>query len=347
MIWGYGNIKKVILYMFKRLISFFLAVISMLALCACEAGESSRRVFVMDTVCEISVYPKNDAAVDEMCSLLYELDDELSSYSGKVLDINEGAGGKGSSHILNLLTRSMEFYDKTGGAFSPSLGTVIDLWGVGGKNYVPRDDEIQSSLEAADIENVERSGDEVVLRNGVKLNFGAVAKGYASDVIKEMIVNNPVESAVVSLGGNVYVHGTKPDGSLWNVAIRDPKGGESDWLGSLALTDSFVISSGDYERYFERDGKRYHHIIDPKTGSPAESDLLAAAVVCRDGTLGDAYSTALYVMGRENALSFWREEKGFELVLVGRDGRVTVTEGIADVFAPNQERGYTYETAYR
>lgn len=333
--------------MVKRIFAYLLMVNLIFVLSACGQSESSRRIYVMDSEASLRIFPANDEAINAMCDTLFEIDRELSAYEGALSEINENGGGRMPRHIAELLARSLELSKKTVGAFSPSLGAVIDLWGVGSKNYVPAQSEIQTALRASDVSSIVISGDEITLLNGVRLNFGAIAKGYASDVLRDMLLQNGVESALVSLGGNVYAHGTKADGSMWNVAIRDPAGDVNDWLGSLALSDKFVISSGDYERFFESDGKRYHHIIDPKTGSPAESDLTAACVVGGSGSAGDAYSTALYVMGREAALSFWRENGDFELILIGRDGCVTVTEGIADAFTPNEGKGYTYETAYR
>lgn len=333
--------------MIKRAFVLLLALNLIFLLCACGQSESSRQVYVMDSAASLRVFPANDEAINAMCDTLFEIDRELSATNGELFEINENSGGNMPRHMAEVLSLSLKLAEKTGGAFSPCLGAVIDLWGVGSKNYVPTERELQTALRVSDVSGIELFGDEIALRGGARLSFGAIAKGYASDVMRDMLLQNGVESALISLGGNVYVHGKKPDGGMWNVAIRDPAGGANDWLGSLALSDKFVISSGDYERFFESGGKRYHHIIDPKTGAPAESDLTAVCVVGESGSAGDAYSTALYVMGREAALSFWRENGGFELVLIGRDARVTVTEGIADAFTPNEGKGYTYETAYR
>ena len=322
-------------------------MLTIFILSSCTADMSTRSVFVMDSVAKINVFPQNEVATDAICDALYELDEVFSAYDGEVLVINENGGGEMSRRLAEIYDESVEYSAKTGGAFSPNLGAVIELWGVGGRNYVPTEREIAKALIASDEANFIRDGEKIVLKNGARLNFGAIAKGYAADVIREILVLNEIESALVSLGGNVYVHGTKPDGSLWNVAIRDPKGSANDWLGSLALSDRFVISSGDYERYFEKDGKKYHHIMDPKTGRPAESDLLSVSVVCENGAMGDALSTALYAMGRECALDFWRANEGFGLVLVGRDGVVTVTEDIKDIFTARENGGYSYEAESR
>ena len=332
---------------FVKIKNFLLFLALICVLCACGENKSLRSIYVMDSVATFQIYPQNEELVDEMCGKLYEIDRELSAYDGDIKNINDSSGGELKVHSGHLLNGSLVLSEKTGGAFSPVLGTVIELWGIGEKNAVPKQDELARAMSTSKLENVEIADGCVSLKNGVRLNFGAVAKGYASGVLREMLVENGVSGAVISLGGNVYVHGRKPDGSGWNVALRDPQGSPNDWFGSMHLTDRFVISSGDYERYFEKDGKRFHHIIDPETGSPAESDLTSVTVICEDGLLGDAYSTALYVMGRDAALSFWRKEHGFELVLVGRDGRVTLTEGIAGSFIPNESRGYIYEVENR
>ena len=329
----------------KKWILPFVLIISVLS--ACTPNASSRSIFVMDSVAEIQVFGERGEAMDSICDMLYELDEVLSAYDGEVALINENGGGEMSSHLAAIYDESLEYYEKTDGAFSPHLGSVVELWGVGSRNYVPPESEIVAAVNSSGEENFIRDGDSLELCNGARLNFGAVAKGYASDKIREILVSEGVESALISLGGNVLVHGKKPDGSLWNVAIRDPKGNANDWLGSIALSDKFVISSGDYERFFEKDGKKYHHIMDSKTGKPAESDLLSVSVICENGAMGDAFSTALYAMGKDKALGLWRENEGFELVLVGRDGVVTITEGLADVFTPNDIGGYSYETESR
>ncbi len=325
----------------KRILALLLVVF---ILSSCAPKTSSRSVFVMDSVAEIRLFEKDGKVTDLICDALYELDDVLSAYDGEVASINENGGGEMSPHFAKIYDESLVYFEKTGGAFSPHLGPVVELWGVGSRNHVPTESEIKAAVSSSDAGNFTRNGDNLELTNGARLNFGAIAKGYASDVIREILISENVGSALISLGGNIFVHGKKPDGSLWNVAIRDPKKSANDWLGSLALSDKFVISSGDYERFFEKDGIKYHHIMDTKTGRPAESDLLSVSVICESGAMGDALSTALYAMGKAGALDFWRENGGFELVLVGRDGVVTVTDGLAEVFTPNDIGGYSYET---
>lgn len=328
----------------KKFLVSMLFILLFLSGCS-EEKISNRQIYTMDTLCSVTVYGE-ESTTDRISEELYYLDNVFSAYDGEAEELNRNGGGEMSESFCELLLESAEIQLETG-TFSPHLGSVIELWGIGSKNYVPTDEELSEALSSAGIYNIEVSENMLVLKNGAKLNFGAVAKGYASDKIREILTEDNVESAMISLGGNVYVHGRKPDGSLWRVGIRDPKGSENDWFCTLNLEDRFVISSGDYERYFEKDGKRYHHIISPDTGYPAESDLLSVTVVSENGVRADGYSTALYVMGSEGALQFWREKEGFELVLVCRDGRVIVTEGLSDSFTENREAGYTYEIAGR
>lgn len=329
------------------MITAFLCVAVLFSLCSCaHGGETRRSIYAMDTVIDMRIYPENESLASELCDIVYELDGVLSAHGGEVGKLNDARSGELSEHIVNILSRSEELFRETDGMFSPYLGSVIELWGVGEKNYVPTEDEIKSALLTALSENVRIMDNRVKLSDGVRLNFGAIGKGYATDVLRKKLSGSDVRGAIISLGGNVYVHGTKEDGSLWNVAIRDPKRSANDWVLSLSLRDKFVVSSGDYERYFERDGKRYHHILDARTGYPCESDLLSVSVICDEGARADAYSTALYAMGRDEALRFWRESDGFELVLIGRDGKITLTEGLSDIYTAG-DGGYDYEISTR
>ena len=166
----------------------------------------------------------------------------------------------------------------------------------------------------------------------MKIDLGGIAKGYTSARIRDIFKKNGIESGLVNLGGNVQALGTKTDGNNWRVAVQSPDDTE-DYLGVLSIRDKAVITSGGYERYFEQDGVTYHHIIDPKTGYPAESGLSSVTIVSDDGTLADGLSTALFIMGKDKAESFWRAHSDkFEAVLVTDDGTIYVTEGLKGSF---------------
>lgn len=190
----------------------------------------------------------------------------------------------------------------------------------------------------------------VSLDQGTQIDLGAIAKGYASDAVAAIYQEHGITHGIVDLGGNTWVCGGNLKGEPWRIGVQDPaRAGEAEaYTGILRMADGFAVTSGGYQRYFEENGKTYHHIIDPATGHPAESGLTSVTVVA-DGTVGngtmcDALSTALFVMGEERALDFWRSGVyDFDLILVTEDGRLLVTDGIADRFQPDETAGYAYE----
>ena len=168
---------------------------------------------------------------------------------------------------------------------------------------------------------------------GLSIDLGGIGKGYASEQAIKLLKAGGVTSALLNLGGNIQTIGKKPDGSPWNIAVRHPDIVKS-YLGILAIDNAAVVTSGDYERFFVQNGKRYHHILDPKTGSPTQNGLRSITVVCPDGVLADALSTALFVMGLHKAISYWQTHKNeFQLLLYGADGSLYITENLAASFS--------------
>ena len=186
-------------------------------------------------------------------------------------------------------------------------------------------------------------------KSKTEIDLGGIAKGYASDKLEAIFEEHQVEHGMVELGGNILLIGSKPDGTAWRLGVQDPaKPNEAAYAAIVQLEDAFAVTSGSYQRYFEQDGKTYHHIIDPATGRPADSGLTSVTVVTDrgsgSGTMCDALSTALFVMGEEQALEFWRgSDYAFELILVTEDGRVVVTKGLEEALMETKESGYTYE----
>ncbi len=248
---------------------------------------------------------------------------------------NASADGinNGGVFFTKLLTQSFSIAEATENAFHPALRPLSVLWDFGGEGYVPTSDEISDLLCHIDLSFVRMEGSAVYKSDpALQIDFGAIAKGYAAALVRDYLQTTECRGGLLSLGGNVALFGEKEDGSPYKVGLTDPFSSDRV-LGYLHRTDGFVSVSGSYERYFEKDGVRYHHILDPRTGSPADSGLVSAAVIAQDGTLADALSTALFVMGVQDAIAFY--ECGvydFEAILVTQDGRIIVTEGIAASF---------------
>ena len=260
--------------------------------------------------------------------------------------------GELGEELIPILRAAETYRRETDGAFDITVAPVMSAWGFAAGSFrVPSQAELDGLLELVDGSAVGVEGRTVTLGPGQAIDLGGIAKGYAADKIVGVLREHDVPRANINLGGNVLAYDGRPDGTPWRVAIQDPaRVGEQDgFAGVLALTDSFAVTSGGYQRYFEQDGKTYHHIIDPATGYPAENGLVSVTVeadaVEGAGAMCDALSTALFVMGEEQALEYWRSSGyEFELVLVTEDGRVLVTEGLADRFTAGEDTGYRYVT---
>ena len=315
-----------------------------------------KQLFAMDTYMEFTAYGKNsEKAVDAAIEEVQKLDAMLSAENSKseVYALNEQGNLQATDDLAELILRGKEIYQETDGLFDDTIYPVMKLWGFPTGNYhVPTAVEVQKKLALVDGNKVEiqtRDSDEkgssskekanfITLGADQQIDFGGIAKGYTGQKLAELFQEYGVSSALVSLGGNIQAIGTKPDGSSWKVGIRDPKGGQQDYIGVLSVENQAVVTSGGYERYFEENGETYIHIINPRTGYPADGDLLSVTIVSKDGTLADGMSTALYIMGYEKACQFWRQHREeFNVVLLTDDGKIHISENLKGNFQTEWE----------
>ncbi len=313
------------------------AAACLLLLAACAQGETTAwegELLAMDTVMKLTLYGENApqagaAAMDRIREL-----EGLLSVTGEGSDVyrvNHTGSAQLSPDAAALLDRALALCRETDGALDVTVYPVVRAWGfTTGEYRVPDDGELETLLERVDYRQASLEGDRVTLPEGVELDLGGVAKGYTGDQLMALLEGEGVASAIVELGGNVQALGAKPDGSPWRVALQAPEGG---YAGVLEIVDRAVVTSGGYQRYFEQDGQVYWHIMDPAQGRPARTGLQSVTIVAEEGTLCDGLSTALFVMGRERALDFWRTREDFECVLLGEDNTVTITEGLEGSFS--------------
>ena len=343
----------------KRLLCLLLALCMVLSLTACGGEQpESVQLFAMDTVMDLTAYGENAAAaLTDASREINRLERLLSRTidTSEISQINAGGAVTVSEETASLLAQAQTYTAATDGAFDITIAPLVSLWGITTDSpYVPTQQEIDALLPLVGAEHLHLSGDTATLDDGCAIDLGGIAKGYTSDCVEAVFRENKIESGKISLGGNVFVLGGKPDGADWRVGIRDPQD-ENALAAVLTLRDAYAITSGGYERYFTENGNTYHHIIDPSTGYPADSGLLSVTVVAEangpdfsgpgNGTMCDAFSTALFVMGEERALEFWQTGGyDFDLVLVTADGRVIITDGLSDRFEVVKDSGYTYET---
>ncbi len=301
-----------------------------------KAAEESQSVdlFAMDTTMTLTAYGSNASdALDAASTEINRLDAlfSISSESGDIYALNRDHSAALHEDTQALLERALEVSDSTDGIFDCTIKPVMDAWGFTTENYrVPSADELQQLLAHVDYKQVQQNGSAVSIPADVQVDLGGIAKGYTSDRIMQVFSDNGVTSGIVSLGGNVQALGCKPDGSKWRVAVQDPND-ESENFAVVEIEDEAVITSGGYQRYFEDNGQTYHHIIDPRTGTPADSGVVSSTIISHDGTLADGLSTSLFIMGVDDALDYWRAHSDeFDAILMDKDGKVYVTKGIAD-----------------
>lgn len=351
-------------------VPLLLALALALGLTACsaspadpDAAEERTQFLAMDTAMTLSLYGENRTeALSAAESLIRDLESRISRTDpdSEVSRLNRGETVEPDGDLNTLLRLAAYFRERTGGAFNIGVAPLADAWGfTTDRHQVPDPAEIRRLIQVVEETWPKDTPEGRVLEPGQAIDLGGIAKGYTADKLADLLHTYEIPRAMVSLGGNVLAWGDRPGGTPWRVGVQDPArpGNPGAFAGVLELKDAFAVTSGGYQRYFEEGGKTYHHILDPSTGYPADSGLTSVTVVadCRIrgedvpneyfGTLCDAFSTAFFVMGEERALDAWRESwrNDCDLVLITGDGRVVVTEGLAESFTLDEGSGYTLE----
>ncbi len=302
-----------------------------------EPESMNRNCFAMDTYISFTIYTDVPESVLDMAEAeITELESlwSVTNEGSEVYQINhaEGEPVAISEKTAELLNFSLEMSGQTDGALDVTIYPVLTAWGFTTGSYqIPSDELLSEKMQLTGTDKVCLLGNILSMQPGMQLDFGAVAKGYASDLIADSLKQNGVTSAIFSLGGNICAIGSKPDGGDFKISVQHPWNRDS--LGLLSLSDCSVSTSGTYERYFiGEDGQKYGHILDPKTGRPMISDITSVTVVGKEGKLCDALSTALFVKGLESAVQYYREHDGFELLLLSEEGEIYLTEGLENCF---------------
>ncbi len=339
---------------FTRYCAALLCLALALPLAGCDkTTKVEKQIFSMDTVMTLTAYGDSaekglGKAVSVINAMDAALDPENENSSIYAVNHAKGEGVVVTGQVADMLSTAQTVYQRTGGALDPAIYPLVKAWGfIDSKFTVPSQDAIDTLLTQIDFSGVkvnsfpDSSDYLVTVPEGTQLTLGAVAKGCASDYAIAALRQAGVTSACISLGGNVQTLGKKPDGKLWNIAVQDPNDTGS-YVGMLSIGETAVVTSGGYQRYFEQDGARYHHILNPHTGYPADNGLISVTIICESGVMADALSTSLYVLGEDKAIDYWRTYGGFDMVLVTDDDRVVATSGLYDVFSSYGDK-YSYE----
>lgn len=335
----------------KKLTSMLLVitVAGMLTACSSNKTESNTNEmfeadgFAMGTVISQKVYgAKGQVAMDETMEKIGSLEGLLTfnASEGDIYKLNENAGKTNvelDPETITIIKKSQQVSELSKGAFDITVGPLVKSWGIGTKQeYVPTVDELQSLLPLINYKDLDFDDRSAGLKKaGQMVDLGGIAKGYAGDVAIQIYKNNGIQSGFISLGGNVVTLGNKPDGSQWKVGIRNPRpSGDqgSEIVGFVKVTDKAVVTAGDDQRFFEKDGQRYHHILDPHTGYPAKSDLMSVTLITDSSLDADALDTAVFILGLEKGKELIQQYGGVEAVFITTDKKIYVTEGLKGNF---------------
>ena len=302
----------------------------------------SRETYLMGTIINIKAYGKNadkavQASVDRICDIENKM--SLNISTSEINKINKNAGiapVKVSKNTFDVVKASLIYSEKTKGSFDITVEPLVSIWGIGtDKARIPSKDEINNALKLINYKDVvinEKESTIMLKRKGQAIDLGAIAKGYTADELKKVLLNYNVSSAFLNLGGNVYVLGNKPDKTPWKIGVQNPLEPRGDYLGIVSVSDKSVVTSGNYERFFERNGKRYHHIFDTKTGYPAEKGLISVSIISDKSIDGDALSTSVYTLGLDEGKKLIESLEDVEAVFVTNDKKVYTTSGLKDTF---------------
>ncbi len=324
-----------------------------------EPEKISKDIFTMDTMINITAYArdltKGREAVEQAAGEFQRINDLVGRFPGEhlpdtqksdIIRLNEKAGIAPvtvSDDTLAMVGRAIYCAKLSAGAFDITIGPVMDLWGFGGEQYhVPTEDELNRVLPLTDYRKIiiDKEAKTIFLpEKGMIMDLGGIAKGYATDLAVQKLRAGGIESALVNAGGNVFALGSKPDGSPWQIGIQDPR--DSTAVAAiLSVTDKAVISSGDYERYFEEKGVRYHHIIDPASGRPARG-VMGTTIVTNNSTDGDIFSTLMFVLGPEKGMALQKTWQEMEVVFITDQKEIIYSHGLDGLIEFTNQTDYS------
>ena len=329
----------------------------LIPLSGCGESRQEQSQFVsMNSPVTLTAYGRKaeaglSAAEGVIRSMHNMLDPKLPTSYTYAINHAQGENIVVSAQVAKMLSTANTVYQQSGGALDLTLYPLVKLWGFeDGKYYVPPEEDVYTTrsrycFDQMILTSFPSTGAYAVsFPIGAELSFAAVAKGCASENAIDAMRQAGVESGIISIGNNIQTLGLKPDGSRWTVGIQDPNW-LSTYFGVVSVGETAVVTSAGYLcRFTAPNGKSYHHILSPVTGYPSATGLVSVTVLCEDGTMADALSTALYVLGETKALNYWRSHGGFEMILVTNDNRVVCTKGLIDYFTLTSEN-YTLSFA--
>lgn len=318
---------------------FFFAAFLVFALACCAQPAPPRTDMALGTVCSINLFEKGTE--ERYDALFNRLDDIEALMSANLKDstigkINAAAGirpVKSDRETMQVLQTALHFASDSGGRFDPTIGPLVKLWDIGGpKPTVPEPEEINKARSLIDWRRIVINTEESTIflpAEGMRIDLGAIAKGYAADELATMIRRWGIKRAMIDLGGNIFALGSKTEGTPWHIGIRNPEQTGGAPVLSLYVSDKSMVTSGIYERFFIENGTHYHHILDPETGSPANSDIFSVSIISPRSIEADALSTTLFLLGIQKGLKYIESIPDTEAVFIDTSRKVYGSSGVA------------------
>lgn len=313
---------------------------------------ASQNFFIFDTIVAIKIYDTraNSKHFEELEALMKNIDNKISRTNpdSEIHKVNAQAGVSAvqvSPDTFELVSKAVEYAQKTDGLLDPSIGPLVSLWNIGHEGaHVPPADEITAAQKLTDYRKIELNPDthEIYLQDkDMEIDLGSYGKGYAADAIYDYLAAQDFHSAIIDLGGNIFVMGEKPGGLAWNVGIQDPAMERGNPIGKVRVKDKTVVTAGIYERYFIEDGKLYQHIIDPRTGYPVDNNISSVTIITDRSIDADTMDTSLLIMGIEEGLKFAENTPNTEVLFITKDKKLYASPGFKEMLVKEND-DYTF-----
>lgn len=329
----------------KYLLFILTSIVFIFSLSGCTKKEPepiSKEGLFLGTFCKVTIYDEASRDVLEKAfNRISEIEDKMTinKPSSEVININSKSGldyVKVSPDTFYVIKQGKYYSELSQGKFDITIGPIVKLWNIGtDKARVPSPDEIKNKLPLVDYNNIllnEKENKIMLKEKDMLIDLGAIAKGYAGDEVKRILSENGVKHALINLGGNLVTLGSKPDNKAWKLGVQNPFDSRGEYLGTIEVSNKAIVTSGVYERYIEKDGKRYHHILSPKNGYPVDNSLVSISIIADKSIDADALSTTAFALGLENGLKLIESLKNIDAIFVTKDSDVYVTSGLKDNF---------------
>lgn len=325
-----------------------LSVLFFLSACGSESKINTQAYndteFLMGTYVSLSIFDDGkELVLEQGFAEVRDLADRITgeTMESEISKINSAAGKEPvvvSEEVYELIKIAADYSDTLDGQFNYAIGPITNLWRIGFDDArKPSQEEIDDALQRVDFNKVSFNDNDrsVYLEEaGMELDLGAIAKGYITDKVKDLFEAEGVTTAIIDLGGNVYVMGASPvrEGDVWNVGIQDPFAERGESIGSTEQSNRSIVTSGIYERFLEVDDKVYHHLMNPKTGYPFDNEIAGVSIISETSVDGDATSTLVFALGIEEGLEYVNGREDIEAVFVSKDKEVYLSDGLKDNF---------------